>query len=91
MGWNSLGSIKGPQGDAGPAGGAADIASETTGSDAKTTPVDNDVVPLIDSESSFGLKKVSLGSLRTALAPASVIDGGSAATSTADVIDGGTA
>lgn len=68
MAWSATGAnIRGPQGDTGPAGGAADIASETTGSDAKTTPVDNDVVPLVDSESSFGLKKISWSNLKAAL------------------------
>lgn len=58
---------QGPQGDAGPAGGAADIASETTSSDAKTTPVDADELPLVDSEASLGLKKLTWSNLKAAL------------------------
>lgn len=41
------------------------VAAPTHAATSKTTPVDNDEIPLIDSAQSFGLKKLTFGNLKT--------------------------
>lgn len=76
MAWNQVSNIKGPKGDAGvqgiqgtqgPAGTAADIAILTHAAVSKTTPVDADELPLIDSAASWGLKRLTWANLKAAL------------------------
>lgn len=62
----------GPQGPTGPAGSdatvnAANVATVIHAATAKNTPVDADTLPLIDSEASNGLKKLSWANIKAAL------------------------
>jgi hypothetical protein len=59
----------GPTGPTGPAGadGSADIAADTHAASSKTTPVDADEIPLVDSAASFALKKLTWANLKATL------------------------
>lgn len=56
---------QGPTGPAGATGGAGDIAALTHAATSKTTPVDADELPLVDSEATYGLKKLPFANLKT--------------------------
>ena len=64
MAWNPTGNLRGP---AGPAGGAGDVAALIHAATVKATPVDADELPLVDSGSSWGLKKFTWSNLKAAL------------------------
>lgn len=64
MAWNPTGNLRGP---AGPAGGAGDVAALIHAATVKATPVDADELPLVDSGSSWGLKKFTWANLKAAL------------------------
>ncbi|WP_193214941.1 hypothetical protein [Luteolibacter marinus] len=53
--------------EGGPGGGGSDVATQTTAADAKTTPVDADLVPLVDSAAANVLKKLSWANLNATL------------------------
>jgi hypothetical protein len=55
------------RGPAGAAGGAADIAADVVAATGKTTPVDADLLPLVDSAASNVLKKLTWANLKTTL------------------------
>jgi hypothetical protein len=57
-------SLSGPKG---PAGSAANIATDTHAATSKTTPVDDDEIPLADSAASWGLKKLTWANLKATL------------------------
>ena len=59
---------QGVQGIQGVAGADASVAAATTAASSKSTPVDADEVPLVDSAASFGLKKLTWANLKTTLA-----------------------
>ena len=62
--------FRGPKGDVGPAGGAADVAVVTHAAVAKSVPVDADEFPVLDSVSTpvaFALRKLSWANLKAAL------------------------
>ena len=48
-------------------GGAAGVASSTHSATSKTTPVDADELPIVDSASSWGIKKLTWANLKAAL------------------------
>lgn len=59
--------VAGPQGPQGDPGADGDIAADTVAATAKTTPVDADLFPLLDSAASFDLKKLTYGNLKGTL------------------------
>jgi hypothetical protein len=60
--------LRGPKGDPGPAGpggggGGGNVAVDTHAATGKSTPVNADEIPLVDSAASFGLKKITWANL----------------------------
>lgn len=66
MAWNTAGNIRGPKGEKGDPGNAADIAALIHAATSKT-PVDADELPLLDSAGSWALRKFTWATLKTAL------------------------
>lgn len=59
--------LRGPEGPAGADGGAADIAADIVAATGKTTPVDADLLALVDSAASNVLKKLTWANLKATL------------------------
>lgn len=66
MPWNTAGNIKGPKGDKGEPGNAADVAALIHAATSKT-PVDADEMPLLDSTASWSLRKFTWATLKSTL------------------------
>lgn len=66
MPWNTAGNIKGPKGDKGEPGNAADVAALIHAAASKT-PADADELPLLDSGGSWALRKFTWATLKSTL------------------------